>query len=71
MENSGLTKIGDDRCTNLRWKGMFIEAPWVDGVPHSGDRLFWCQKTQTCVGPDSKIADDYECNPARGCYKAL
>jgi hypothetical protein len=68
-ERSSLTRIDDDRCDNLRWKGMYVEAEWDPSVPHSGDRLFWCHKTQQCVGPDGKLVDDYECNPARKCYK--
>lgn len=68
-ERSSLTRIDDDRCDRLRWKGMYIEAEWDPTVPHSGDRLFWCHKTQQCLGPDGKLVDDYECNPARKCYK--
>lgn len=71
MEYSGLPILDDDRCEFLRWKGMFVDAEWHPSVPHSGDRLFWCQKTQTCLGPDGKIADDYECNEVRSCYRAL
>lgn len=59
----------DDRCDNLRWKAMYVEAERTDAAPHSGDRLFWCHKTQQCLGPDGKLVDDYECNPARPCYK--
>ncbi len=68
-ERSCLTKLDDDRCDLLRWKGMYIEAEWDPNVPHSGDRAFWCLKTQQCLGPDGKLVDDYECNPARPCYK--
>lgn len=71
MERSGLTQIDDDRCDFLRWKGLYIDAEWDPSVPHSGDRLFWCHKTQNCVGPDGKVADDYECNETRSCYKPL
>jgi len=68
-ERSSLTRIDDDRCDNLRWKGLYIDAEWDESIPHSGDRLFWCHKTQQCLGPDGKLVDDYECNPARDCYK--
>ncbi len=71
MERPGLTKITLDRCENLRWKGLFVEAEWDPSVQHGNDRLFWCHKTQTCLGPDDKVADDYECNEARTCYQAL
>jgi len=40
-------------------------------LPHSNDRLFWCHKTQQCVGPDGKLVDDYECNETRKCFAAL
>jgi hypothetical protein len=70
-ERAGLANIGQDRCANLRWKGMFIEAAWDPTVPHGNDRAFWCQHTYNCLGPDSKLVDDYECNPARKCYQAL
>jgi hypothetical protein len=68
-ERSSLTQLDDDRCDYLRWKGMYIEAEWVPEVPHSADRLFWCHKTQQCLGPDGKLVDDYDCNQARQCYK--
>jgi len=71
MEQPGLVNIGAERCANLRWKGMFIEAEWDPTVPRSNDRLFWCQHTHICLGPDGKLVDDYECNAARNCYQAL
>jgi len=71
MQPAGLTRIDHDRCNNLRWKGLYIDTQQDPSVPHSGDRLFWCHKTQTCLGPDGKIADDYECNETRSCYKPL
>ena len=71
MERAGLTRPDEDRCTNLRWKGMFINAEWDPTVPHGNDRLFWCHKTQNCVGPDGRAVDEYECHDARNCYKPL
>ena len=71
MERAGMTPIADERCEFLRSKSMFVDAEPNPTVPDSGDRLFWCHKTQTCLGPDGKIADDYECNECRACYKAL
>jgi hypothetical protein len=71
MERAGITRIDEDRCANLRWKGMFIDAEWDPTVPHGNDRLFWCHKTQNCLGQDGKIVDEYECNEGRGCYKPL
>jgi len=71
MERAGLVNIDEDRCANLRWKGMYIPAEWDPTVPHGNDRLFWCHKTQTCLGRDGKLADDYECHEGRECYRAL
>ena len=59
----------DDRCENLRWKGLYIDQGLSES--QSGDRLFWCVKTQNCLGPDGKEVDDLECSPARSCYRAL
>jgi len=70
-EQPGLTRIDDDRCEHLRWKGLYIEAMADPTVQKSNDRAFWCEKTQICIGPDGKIADDYECNETRHCYKEL
>jgi hypothetical protein len=69
MERSSLTNIDDDRCDFLRWKGLFIEAPSDPSVTDSGDRLYWCLKTQTCLGPDGQLVDEYECNETRKCFK--
>ena len=61
--------LDEDRCQSLRWKGLFVLSE--SSTPHSNDRLFWCHKTHQCIGPDAKIADDYECNETRPCYEAL
>lgn len=60
--------MDEDRCQWIRWKGLFISS---ENEKPSGDRLFWCHKTQQCIGPDAKLADDYECNETRNCYEAL
>jgi hypothetical protein len=70
-ERAGLTKVGPDRCRNLRWKGLYIEAVWDPAIPRGNDRAFWCLHSGNCLGPDSKLADDYECHPARACYEPL
>jgi hypothetical protein len=69
MERAGYGKLDLDRCSNLMWKGMFVLSE--SDQPHSNDRLFWCHKTQQCTGPDGKLADDYECNETRDCYREL
>ncbi|MFN0164994.1 MAG: hypothetical protein ACKV22_01075 [Bryobacteraceae bacterium] len=70
MERPALSILGQDRCDNLRWKGLFIEAESDPTVPQS-ESVFWCQHTYNCLGPDNKAVDEYGCNPARGCYKSL
>ncbi len=63
-------KNTDDRCENLRWKGLFVESAATPGIPQS-DHVYWCLKTQINLGPDGNLVDQYECNPARACYKGL
>ena len=50
---------------------MFIEAVEDPTIQYSNDRAFWCQHTWNCLGPDGKVVDDFECNPARSCYEQL
>ena len=52
-----------NRCENLRWKGMFIEADWDPRFSISNDRSFWCQHTLNCLGPDGQVVDEFECSP--------
>ena len=72
MIRAGLTRIDDtDRCSNLRWKGMYINAPEDPLHQHGNDRLFWCHHTMNCLGRDGKLVDEYECHEGRKCYEAL
>ncbi|HWB85792.1 MAG TPA: hypothetical protein VG675_16740 [Bryobacteraceae bacterium] len=71
MERPGLTRVGRRRCKSLCWKGLFIEAEWDPDVQHSNDGAFWCQYTFTCLGPDGKLVNEFECSPARQCYEEL
>ena len=71
MERPGLTKISINRCEKLRWKGLFIEALEDPTIQPNNERSFWCQHTFNCLGPDGKIADEFECSPARSCYEQL
>jgi hypothetical protein len=65
------SKAGASRCEKLRWKGLYTDSPPDPTIQPSNDRSFWCQHTYTCLGPDGRIADDFECNPARTCYVEL
>lgn len=45
---------------------------WVEQEPsqqRSFTGYFWCLYTQTCLGPDGKLAEPIECDsPARSCH---
>ncbi len=56
-----------ERCDNLRWKGLYIDP---ESDPSAAEHL-WCAKSQHSLGPDGKLVDKWECNPARSCYKPL
>jgi hypothetical protein len=58
-----------DLCSALRWKAQFILAEPDPTVPHSNEGLFWCIHTQTCIGPDGKLAEPGNCSSSRrGCH---
>ena len=72
MQPPGLSrKVSRNRCENLRWKGLYIEAEPDPDIQYSNDTAFWCQHTFTCLGPDGKVVDEFECSPARNCYRQL
>jgi hypothetical protein len=56
-------------CPALRWKGQFILAEGDPSVQASNDGLFWCMHTQTCIGPDGKVAEPGNCcRKSRQCH---
>ncbi len=56
-------------CSSLRWKGMFVLAERDSSVPPTNDGLYWCLHTQTCIGPDGKVAEPGQCSSAqRKCH---
>jgi len=58
-----------DLCPALRWKGQFILAEPDPTVQPSNDGLFWCEYTQTCIGPDGHLAEPGECTcKTRSCH---
>jgi hypothetical protein len=71
MERPGLTNIGMNRCGKLRWKGLQIESEWDPTIQPCNDGALWCQHTFKPIGPDGQAVDEFECNPARGCYEEL
>jgi hypothetical protein len=64
-----LNMIDTERCARLRWKGLYVGDALDSDVPGSDDQLFWCNRTQTCLGPDGKAVDKYECDETRACYE--
>ena len=72
MRGPGTNKRASmNRCAKLRWKGQFIQAELDPADDFSNDTALWCQHTFTCLGPDGKVVDEYECSPARPCYEQL
>ncbi len=59
------------RCKSLLSKGLYINAGLPPGEEATGDGNFWCNHTQTILGPDDGLCDAENCtNPARSCYEA-
>jgi hypothetical protein len=56
-------------CSSLRWKGMFIDAEPDTSIPNTSDGFFWCSVTMTCLGPDSRVADEESCCHGRKCFE--
>jgi hypothetical protein len=58
-----------DLCRCLRWKSQFVLADPDPSVPGSNEGLFWCIQTQTCMGPDGRLAEPGNCcSASRDCY---
>jgi len=58
-----------DLCDGLRWKSQFTGVEHDPSVPACNDNYFWCTYTQTCVGPDGKIANPTNCcKTHRACH---
>jgi len=64
-------KASPDRCCNLRWKGLYIDAERNPAEDTSEDTAVWCLRTFNCLGPDDKVVDRIECSPSRDCYEPL
>ncbi len=52
-------------CSSLRWKGQFVGVEHDPTVPRSNDGNYWCVHTQTCIGPDGKVAEPGNCSSMR------
>jgi hypothetical protein len=65
--------IPAERCRHITSKGLRIfgddyKTP-ADEDARTND--FWCQKTQTVLGPDKGLVVLSRCNVERGCYEGL
>jgi hypothetical protein len=54
-----------DLCPGLRWKEQFLTAEPDPIVQACSDSLFWCVHTQTCIGPDGRVAEPGKCHSRR------
>ena len=58
-----------DLCNCLRWKGMFVPSADDPTVQPGNGGHFWCLFTQTCIGPDGRLAEPGNCcSPDRACW---
>ena len=56
-------------CRCLRSKEMFThDEPGWD-IRSSSSGIFWCLRTQNCLGPDGQIADPDNCQEGRSCHR--
>lgn len=59
-----------DVCRSLREKRLFYQSPGEEtDAANAGP--FWCEKTQSLIGPDDRIADHADCRAGRSCFKAV
>jgi len=72
MEIPGMNpKASRNRCSNLRWKGLYIISANDPAEETCNDTAVWCLRTFKGLGPDGKIVDHFECAPSRQCYEQL
>jgi hypothetical protein len=64
--------VGRAVCRHIRSKEMFYEVEGqLDPLHSSGSGIYWCIHTQTCLGPDGKVAEPASCAVGRACFEAL
>jgi len=61
-------------CKHLRTKSLYVGAtPEEAFADKEGDEVtpchFWCNLTQTVVGPDDRPVHKSACNSARSCFE--
>ena len=61
-------------CSKLRTKTMYLNVDYrreADVPGCGGTAVFWCLKTQECLGPDDVQANPDACRSPRGCAVVL
>jgi len=61
--------VPTERCQNLNWNGQFFAADTDEPAQPPSGRIYWCQHTHNCLGPDGNVVDAEQCNSARDCYR--
>ena len=61
-------------CKHLRTKKMFTGFSAEESFAEKHDEHvtpnhFWCNRTQTVVGPDDQAAHKETCTPGRSCFE--
>ncbi len=61
-------------CKNLRTKAMYVGATPAEALADKeGDDVtpchFWCNLTQTPIGPDDRPDHKSTCDPSRPCFE--
>ena len=50
---------------------MYVDVEPDPSIPNMRDGLYWCSRTQTCLGPDGKVATEGHCCDGRRCFNPL
>ena len=56
-------------CRHIRSKETYYQPA---GAPEDefSSGIYWCVKTQECIGPDGQGCSKCECGPERACYQS-
>ncbi|MCS7089386.1 MAG: hypothetical protein RMN51_06520 [Verrucomicrobiota bacterium] len=61
-------------CQHLRTKRLYLDASLEEAfadpqLEQAGPCHFWCNLTQTVVGPDQQPVHKISCQPGRACFE--
>ena len=68
------TRLGPGICSKLRTKTMYLNNEQREDPEEQagcGTAIFWCLKTQECLGPDDNQANPDSCRAPRECAVVL